>query len=212
MIEIITKKATDSIKKELNQYTTANVNKALSKAINHTIGVLNTEMNRRIRDQYNIPVQVLNRNKYQIKSSSSNLTAYIYASKSPLPLSLFNPIETSGGVQTRRVGGGGGAFASRKVKSKKTGVQVMVIKGKSKTIFDAFISISSRQGTGAVIGQGRYNGKNFQFDSRGIRESRLNSKSVFVTANERQVKRALSSKVSSVLPSRIMHELSRLKT
>jgi hypothetical protein len=211
MIEFITKGATDKLKKELGKYNKNTVSSALSKAINHTLGVANTEQNRKIMSVYNIPLSVLNKNKFQIKSSSSTLTAFIYASKTPLPLSLFNPIETSNGVQTRRVGGAKGAFASKKVKSKETGVKVTVVKGRTKTIFDAFISVSSKKGTGSVIGSGRYNGNKFNFDKRGIQESRMNSTSVYIPSIDKEVKRAVTSKISNVLPDRIVHEIGRIK-
>lgn len=212
MIEFITKGATDSLKRELSGLSKQKIAGALSKAINHTLGVANTEMNRRVRAVYNLPLAELNKGKTLIKSSSSNLTALIYASKRPLPLSIFNPVELSGEVKTKRVGGQKGAFVSRKFKSVKTGVSVTVVKGKTKTIKDAFISISSKKGIGSVIGLGRYNhGSKFRYDSRGLSETRLNSTSIYIPTVDRQVKPGVISKIASVLPARIIHEVSRLK-
>jgi hypothetical protein len=211
MFEFITKGVTDKLKKELGSLTGPQVAVAVSKAINHTLGVANTEMNRGIRSNYNIPLTELNKGKRLIKSSSNNLTAFIYASTTPLPLALFNPVQVSEGVKTFRSGGQKGAFVSQKTKSKQTGVKVTVVKGRTKTIFDAFISISSIKGKGSVIGLGRYNGSSFAFDPRGIRESRLNSTSVYIPSVDRDVKKKLNDKIASVLPSRIIHEIARIK-
>ncbi len=211
MIQFITKGATDSLRKELGKYTKQQVANSLSKAINHTLGVANTEMNRRVRGIYNIPLSEMNKGKRLIKSSSSNLTAFIYASTRPLPLALFNPVQVSDGVQTQRVGGQKGAFASRKTKSKKSGVRVTVIKGRSKTIYDAFISVSSKKGVGSVIGIGRYGSGQFNFDKRGIKETRLNTTSVYIPSIDRGVTPYVMAKIGQTLPARIMHEIARIK-
>lgn len=212
MFEIVTKGAIEKLKSETKKISGPNLAKATSRALNHTLGKANTQMNRSIRNIYNISLSDLNdnRQKFMRRSSQNSLTAFIFANEYPLSLSKFNPVFFRDGVQTKFQGSKrSGGFASQKKKGGKSGVTVEIIKGKKETIHAAFLLFSGGA-KAAVFARGQYGSSGFSFGKERLPIAKLNTKSVFNAAIDRTVKKEIKNVVDIAFTPRLAHEISRL--
>lgn len=210
--KIDVKKATEEISKIAKDVSPANVNKAIARAINHTLNKAKTDANKMVRQAYKMPADLV-RERISIETAKTNtLTGYLRANKFPLPLSAFNPVAIIGDIQTKKTGSFKNAagrrkaiFEKRKVKRGVQGVTVQVVVGQKKTISSGFIALT-KGGNANVKAKGTYGTGGFEFRDEG-KSSKLNSKSVFWAIQGKGVGQKLTDKLRDDYRLRLQHEL-----
>lgn len=195
-----------------------NIDKATSRAINHVLGTARTRLSKEIRSVYNILASDAKDATELKKSSESSLTGYIYASANPLSLSKFNPTSIEFGkgkilVQTKRVGGKKGSFASSAVTriGSNTGVVIEILKGKKETLPSAFLLLQS-SGNAAVMARGEYNNKGFDWGKSRLPIHKLNTKSVYWASQNDKVAEVVGTTTLVDYEKRLIHEIDRATT
>lgn len=214
IVRIDVRKATKEITSAFKDVNEANTRKAVGRAINHTLEKVKTQANKNIRQIYKMPADEVRNRIFVMKSSNSNMTGKVLASVVPLPLSVFNPIQVTGSVATKKAGSYRNAsgrkvatYASSKSKSKVIGVWVQVLIGQKKIINSAFIGLSSK-GNGQVKAFGKYGPTGFDFKDPGeSKQQTLNSKSVFWAFKSSAVSTPLENFMRDEYRSRLNHEL-----
>jgi hypothetical protein len=209
-IEINTDAASKQIADRLKPLFDSDKNKAINRAINHTLGKANTHLNKEIRSVYKIALSDLNddKQKWIEKSSESTLTGTIRASISPLSLSKFNPVW----VRDRLVGQRKNSAlvsstkkGSKKVKRGNQGVTIEVVKGK-KILFHSAFLLFNKGGT-PVMARGKYNGDDFNWGQKRKPISKLNTKSVFYAIFNDEIIKSVNEKINRDYPERVIHEI-----
>lgn len=210
-MEFLIKNSMDKFKKEINAVSGKKLHEITSRAINHTSGKVNTQLNRNIRKVYRISLSDLNdtNQKLTVKSNSSTLSAFIFANKVPLSLSKFNPVQFNAGVKTSFKGSKKtGGFVSQKTKSKNSGVQIEVVKGKKEIIPSAFL-LFAKSGKAAVFARGEYGGDSFEFGKARLPITHLNTKSVYFAIGDRTVMSDIPDLIHNSMYQRMLHEIKR---
>lgn len=213
IVRIDVKKATQEISSAFKDVSEANTRKAVGRAINHTLEKVKTQSNKNIREIYKMPADEVRNRIFVMKSSNTAMNGKVLASMAPLPLSVFNPVQVTGSVSTKKAGSYRNAsgrkvaiYASSKSKSAVVGVWVQVLVGQKKIINSAFIGIS-RQG-GSVKAPGKYGPTGFDFKNDGnAKETTLNSKSVFWAFKSEPVSNKLDNFMRDEYRNRLQHEL-----
>lgn len=211
MMEFLVKKSMDKFKKEMSEVSGKKLHEIVSRSINHTAGKVNTQLNRNIRNVYKISLSDLNdtKQKLTVKSSSSSLSAFIFANKVPLSLSKFNPVQFNAGVKTSFKGSKKtGGFVSQKTKSKSSGVQIEVVKGKKEIIPSAFL-LFAKSSKAAVFARGVYGGESFVFGKDRLPITHLNTKSVYYAIGDRTVTGGIPELIHESMYQRMLHEIRR---
>lgn len=226
LYRIDVKLATDKLKEAFKNVSTENTNKAIVRAINHTLKKANTEANKAIRARYHLPQDEINSRlklaqayytgKTASGVASKSLCGYIYGRTDPIPLARFNPVQITGNVAIKRAGfyrntrGKKVAkFAPTKSKPGVIGVTVQILEGQNKTIKSAFISMS-KSGAGAVKAPGKYGPTGFVFQNEGpSQKTILNSKSVYYALSEQAVRDKVNTKIGQEYNGRLLHELNK---
>lgn len=216
IVRIDVKKATQEITKAFKDISPANTKKAIGRAINHTLEKVKTQSNKSIRDSYKMPADEVRKRIFVMKSSSTSMTGKILASVVPMPLSIFNPVQVTGNITTKRVGSFRNAsgkkvstYASSKSKTGVVGVTVQILVGQKKTINSAFIGVS-RSGIGSVKAPGKYGPTGFEFQTEGQKkQTSLNSKSVYWAFKSESVSNQLDNFIQNAYKERLRQELSK---
>lgn len=213
IVRIEVKKATEEIKKAFSDVNEANTKKAIGRAINHTLEKVKTQANKTIRETYKMPADEVRNRIFVMKSSSTSMVGKVLASIAPLPLSVFNPVQITGNISTKKAGSYRNAsgrkiatYASSKSKTGVVGVTVQVLVGQKKTLKSAFIGIS-RAGAGSVKALGKYGPTGFDFQTEGYKQTTLNSKSVYWAFNSEPVSKTLDNFMRDTYRLRLQHEL-----
>lgn len=210
-MELLVKGSIDKFKKEMGEISGKKLHAIISRSINHTSGKVNTQLNRNIRQTYNISISDLNDSKqrFTVKSNSNSLAAFLYANQMPLSLSKFNPVWIRDNVKTSFVGSKKkGGFASSKTKSNKSGVTVEILKGKKETISSAFMLFSG-SGKGAVFARGVYASEGFKFGKQRLPITHLNTKSIYYAMLDKTVTANIPDLIGTSMYERMMHEIKR---
>jgi hypothetical protein len=192
MIEIETKEATERLKQLQNDLSEKEVRKAIIRALNYSIGKVNTQAKREVRKYYNLPAYNVDKVTKINRANARTLTAAVAAEKSTLSLSAFNPrsVQTGVGKQLtslKRQKGKTGGIAGKKISRGKTGVYVQIIKGHTEHMPGAFMGFwnkksslgESRVSGGAIFARGEYGSKGFNFAKGKHSISKLKSKSIY---------------------------------
>jgi hypothetical protein len=217
MITIDTKDAQNKLSELTAQLTAAEIRKATSRAINHTLNKARTASATEIRKRYNMKASDAKRSMSIRKAHISNQTGYLSASSAVTPLHQFNPRQTTNsGVTTSRTSKG---WRSRKGRAPKSGggVTIQIIRGRRIRIPSAFIVFSSGI-SGIVMARGKYQDQSFAFRrGRGSRVrssgndnpiSSLVSVSVFSASIDSNVQERMSPQITEAYNERIAHEMS----
>lgn len=209
MLTIETKDATQQLQAAFRSLNPANVKIATSRAINHTIAKTRTAVSKEIRSIYRMAASDVRDATEVRKANTSTLTAYLMASASPLSLSKFNPVQNRGNIQTRRIGGKRGGFASTRLRrAGVSGVTIEVVKGQKTTIASAFVRIFG-SGKATVMARGAYSGGKFEFSKARTPIAALNTKSIYFAAIADDVQKRVEPTTSADYSARLIHELSK---
>ncbi len=211
MIKIDSKAARDILINDLAKpLAPEQVKRATSRAINHTLGVIKTDVNKSIRSIYNLSAADVRDNLEIRKATLENLKGFIKANRAPLSVSKFNPVSISlsgsgfirGSIDRKSKG-----FAFKKTKSDKVGVSIQVLKGERKNIGSAFMLLQG-SGKGSVMARGNYStGSNFNFTKPRLPIEGLNSISIYGATLHSKVTSVVMPLGSEKYTERLIHEL-----
>jgi hypothetical protein len=206
MMNISVEDAIRTIRREFRDLTNDEFNSGIARAINHTLGKAKTNASREIRQVYNLSAKDVGKS-LTIKSAYRNkLWGFIVSSSGPIPLSKFKPIAT------------------------KTGVSVMIRKGSRQQIHGAFMPAMA-SGHSGVFARGVYGSSEFKFRHRRTRTAggykvvngryqpvendleinELSTLSIPKAFSNAVVLRQIKTKIEDDFPSRMIHELQRLR-
>ena len=212
-IEVYADKATKELKKLATELSDDKVNKSIARAINSTLGLVKTQINREIRAKYRLGTTEINKGLFIKQSTYSTLTGKILASPKTFPLTMFNPTEIKNNVITKRIGGKKGSFASKQVrKSAYEGVMIEIIKGEKKVIQSAFLVFKGKS-NGSVKAKGSYS-SGFGFNDQ-ERATSLSTVSVASILRNGAIKQDLSTYInkeySRILESELKKRINNIK-
>lgn len=206
MISVSVEQAVKEMRREFRDLTNQEFNKGVARAINHTLGKAKTASNREIRTIYNISAKHVNEAFKVKKAGPAELYALLIAQGKPLPLRIFKPVQNSDGVS------------------------IMVRKGQRQTIKSAFLTTMPSGHTG-VFARGSYKQGGYNFRHKRITPAggykqvgnryqpinndtpinTLTTTSVPLMFSQNIVINALSKKIVEDFPTRMVHELSRIR-
>lgn len=197
------------IKRQFSGLSKRAISASIARAINHTLGIAKTDINRQTRSVYNIALKDLNSAERIDKAFPRKSWGALESMKFPLPLSKFKPVEVKGNVQTKYTGSSKyGGLASRKIKRDVEGVSVEVYKGKRVNLRGAFFDLSSNNRHGAVKALGRYTQQGFAFNENDPK-SLLRTKSVYYMILSDKVGGKQIQDIRRRYSDRLFHELKR---
>lgn len=159
-VYVNSEKAIKDIRKAFSQLSQEEVNKSVARAINSTLGVVRSEMSRRIRERYNIKASTINKMTSIVRSNYKGLTGSIQLSPGTINITEFAPTQIMGSIRLSITG----KIGAKRVQKKKfrpsqkdvpQGVSVEVLKGHRKTIDSASL-VSGRGGSPKVKAAGKY--------------------------------------------------------
>lgn len=219
MIKVSTKEATQKLVSNFEKLSPGQVKSAIVSAINRTLSKGRTEARKAVKGEYNIPQKNLGGvNKENAKRS--NLTGYIIASTTPIPMDAFAPrfqVVTAGGnIRGTQQISKKGVLSTKLSGSKKrqTGVSIEVRKGQRETVAFAFMI---RGGKPRVFARGQYrSGGSFGFVQRNKRENKKGSDTpvkplLSVTVHAAVINKKVESNIAEVITpyynKRLEHEL-----
>ena len=213
MIEVSVKAETEKIISNFSQLSASQIANAITGAINRTLMKGRTVARKAVKDEYNIPQRYMDRID-KINAKKANLTGYIVANATPIPMDAFDPkFENQKSVLsiTRR--------GEQKVKAKKKGdvakgVSIEVHKGSRETIPFAFMISGAKP---RVFARGQYrSGGGFGFIQRHTREKKsgsdtpikpLLSVTVHAAVINDDVEKKIADEIIVYYPQRLQHEL-----
>lgn len=165
LVYVNTKDAIRRVRSGFKELSQDQIYKSIARAINTTLGTTRTQINRRIRETYNISASAINERMYVLRSNYTNLTGKIQLATRTLPLAEFNPTQREGAVVTQYVGGRKKGLASKLSQRKQTepayALMVEVIRGEVRAIPSAYFKISAALNS-RVVARGEY-GAGFEF-------------------------------------------------
>lgn len=222
MIQIETKDAMKGLQSLTRKLSLAEVKKAQSRAINHTLQIARTTTARAIREVYKIPYADARGATRIVRASQSTPTGYLKASGSRTPLSAFNPRmlnEMGSFTQLKR----GALVTSGKAKKslrigdrRRIGVMEVEIKvGRKERVNSAFFLPTLGKST--IMARGTYDSsKAFAWRHKRIKKSgndtpiaALDTVSVYKAATTPETQTKIFSAIGSRYVDRLVHELSR---
>ena len=194
------------MRREFKDLTNQEFNIGVARAINHTLGKAKTASNREIRTMYNVSAKDVNAAMRIKRANRAEMYGLLIAQGKPIPLKKFKPIQTD------------------------EGVSVMVKKGQRQTIKSAFLSTMGSGHTG-VFARGSYKqggyvfrhhritpaggykqvGNRYQPINNDTPINTLTTTSVPLMLSQNIVIKALANKIEQDFPTRMIHELSRLR-
>ena len=201
MISVDARKAIHDLRRALASLSPEEAKTAISRAENRSISIANTEARKRIRQIYNVKAGVISKSVKRKNATKSDLTAAIMASEANIQLAAFSPRQTPLGV---------------------------TIKIKSNRILIKHAFLHSTTKGAAVFARGKYKGGDFDFrkkrnvmgkdfrmingrpvpiDAPDMPISQLYTLSVPLMFQEKQVEKAVASKIEQYYPERLMHEI-----
>lgn len=206
MIQVSVEKAVQDLRREFRDLTNDEFQIGVARSINHTLAKVKTASNREIRTIYNIQAKHVNKALTIRKANKAQQYGFVIASGLPIPLSAFKPSQNA------------------------TGVSVMIKKGNRQQINSAFIGSMSSGHTG-VFARGAYESRDFRFrhkrlmPSGGYRQvgeryqpvnndlsiNELSTLSIPKAFSNQTILRNLTTKIQEDFPTRLVHELSRLR-
>ena len=193
--------------KALKSLDPKHVTQAAYRAINDAARASRTEASRRIREKFNLPASRVNQEVKTIKlAKRSDLSATIQAQGRPIGLTNFGARwvrnAASGSRTTTKTKS---TFSKRK--SKNTGVNVRILKGKTTRLPSAFIGRGAR---GKVKGAGSLHV--FQRVDKGKGSYLINKSVITLPSMMKQpdVMKNLIKKAETTLERRFWHHLERL--
>lgn len=213
MVTVSVQADTEKIISNFRQLSQAKINNAIRNAINRTLMKGRTVARQSVKDEYNIPQRYLDRVDKR-NAKASNLTGYILASATPLPMDAFDPkFETQTSVLsiTRR---GEQKSKARKKGAAAKGVSIEVHKGSREVIPFAFMITGAKP---RVFARGEYcTGGGYGFIQRHTREKKsgsdtpikpLLSVTVHAAVINDQVEKKIADVITVFYPQRLQHEL-----
>lgn len=210
------------LEKLAKKLSLAEVKKAQSRAINHTLQVARTNTARAIREVYKIPYTQARASTAIVRASSSNPVGYLKASGSRTSLSAFNPrmLNDMGTYTTLKKGRlSSGAKAKKSLRlgdRRRIGVMEVEIKiGKRERINSAFFLPTSKGST--VMARGTYDSsKAFAWRHKRANKNgsdtpitALDTVSVYKAAILPKTQTKIADSLGSRYSERLLHELSR---
>lgn len=209
LVEINTQEFDKTISRFVKGFSKADTELALSRAINHVLGTSNTEMNKAIKEEYNISTLNDSSIKRIRKAQPSNLTGLISVSYDTTSLSMFNPVFISTRIVEHR---------SKMYKQSKSGireirnynsddgVQFKVLKGRTSFIKGAFTNKFGNATSSKlpVLIRGRYTPE-FTYGGKYI--IKLKTKSLFSMSVSPLVLNKIDSHVRNRFTNRVKHEI-----
>jgi len=158
--------AIKEMKKLYNELNSKHITLSITRAINSTLGIVRTDVNKAIRARYNMTPTMVNNSAYIVQAKYDRLEGYVKLYSNPIPLAQFNPRQVIDNTLIKRFGGRGkkGAFGYQRTRANDTaGVIIEIIKGKSENIQSAFMLF---RGNGVQVkAKGRYS-SGFQFNDK----------------------------------------------
>ena len=202
-IEISVRSDIERVFKRFSNVNQAELAKATARALNRVISSARSAAVKEIRKKYNINPKFLQEklnnkeNRYNAlkiwKAFPNNLTATLKAYGKPIPLIAFPSKQT------------------------KEGVEVSVIKGKSKALKGAFIT-TTKSGHRSVFSRGKYAAGQFNFRKGRIKPyplpdlpiTQLTTTSIRTAIVTPSILSAMKIKVETEMPKRLEHEIAYL--
>ncbi len=198
--------AVKSMRREFRDLTNQEFNTGVARAINHTLGKAKTASSREIRSVYSITAKDVNQALTVRKASPAIMYGMVIAAGKPIPLKKFKPIQN------------------------KEGVSVIIKKGKRQLIKSAFLTTMPSGHTG-VFARGSYKQGGYAFRHHRVKPAggykqvngrwqpiqndtpinTLNTTSVPLMLSQNVVLNALSKKIQEDFPTRMVHELRRIR-
>lgn len=211
MINVDSRAARDTLINEIAKSLSPDqVKKATARAINHTLGVIKTSVNKEIRSVYNLSASDVRENLTIQKATNGNLKGFIKANRAPISFSKFNPVSISksgNGFIRGAISGKNKGFAFKKTRSPNVGVSVQVLKGERKNVPSAFMLLQG-SGKGSVMARGNYStGSPFKFDKPRLPIEGLNSISIHGATLHSKVTSIIMPMGSDRYTERLIHEL-----
>lgn len=204
-----TKAAIDKIKKEYGYLSEANLNTAISRALNHTADKGRTEANQNIRKTYNIAASRVNNEINVRRSSGKTLTASITAKGAPLSLNTFQAkqVGSTGTTSFDRKGIASSRLNRKSRGNAAKGVTAVIRKGQTINLPTAFIQVAN--GGITVFARGKYKGKGegFEFGKERLPIGKITSTSIPLMFANDSVMKPTQRLTEDVLSDRIEHEI-----
>jgi hypothetical protein len=168
MVTISTKQATDKLVRNFIQLDDKHIKSAIVNAINRSLMKGRTEARKSVKAEYNIPQKNLGGIDKE-NATRANLTGYIMASTTPIPMDAFAPnfqVVTAGDVirGIQQISKKGIASVKLGGNKRQLGVSIEVHKGQREVVSFAFMI---RGGKPRVFARGQYRtGGSFGFVQR----------------------------------------------
>jgi hypothetical protein len=219
MIQVSTVQAVRGIQHLVDKLSVAQMAKAESNAINHTLGVARTRSARAIREEYNIPyAEAIKATKIQ-RSSPNRPVGLVMASSGRTSLAAFAPRIVSGAGRATTLKKGilsSKVKASRLKPGQRTGVlEVEIKKGKRMHIASAFFM--PKAGISAVMARGSHtSNSDFRFRHKRVKSGSdtpidaLKTVSVFKALTVPRAQYKLRVELGERYQKRLIHEIERL--
>jgi hypothetical protein len=207
MVKVSVEQAVQAIRKEFRDLTNDEFQLGVARAINHTLAKVRTASSKEIRQVYNISAKDIRQAISITKASRSNMTGFVIAKGKPIPLKAFKPRQT------------------------KQGVSVVIKKGKRDLIRSAFLA-TMKSGHQGVFARGEYGSGSFAFRRKRLKKAggyslkggkyqpnnndlnitEITTISVPLSFANGAVLNNLARKIEDEFPSRMVHELMRIRT
>lgn len=192
MIYVNTEQAIKEITKQFkNQLSKPQINKAIARAINHTIAKSKTAVSKEIRKVYKVKASDIKRDIAIIKATVMRQQGIVNAKGKGLPLKAFGARQTRKGVSVN-------------------------ITGKRKVVQSSFLA-TMPSGHEGVFARGKYSRGDFQFRKKRLAKkgpdlpiAQLFTAAVPTMMMNNTVISIVSRQMQADLPSRLMHELNRM--
>lgn len=206
------KKAIDKIKVEYSHLSDDNLNTAISRALNRTASMGKTEANQNIRKTYNIATAQVNKSIKIRNSSKRSLTAKIIASGTPLSWNNFQAKQVGDKSSTsfdRK--GRASSRLNRKSRTKAAkGVTAIIKKGQAVNLPTAFIQVANGGITVFARAVPKGSGEGLEFTKPRLPIAKVTTTSIPLMFANEGVMSPTTTKTSSILEDRIVHEINWL--
>lgn len=185
-MKVDVRKATEALKDAFKDAAPSQTAKAISRAINHTLGKTKTQANRDVRETFHVKAGDFAKRLFISKASSGKLWGALKASNRPMSLKLFNARQT------------------------KKGVSFAIKKGDRQTLPGTFISTVGKNAFKGVFGRGHYVKRGFIWSKKKTPIQGMNSVSAHTALANNTVEKKTAKMTEDNYTQRVQHEIGRL--
>ena len=206
MVKVSVEEAVQAIRKEFKDLTNDEFKLGVARAINHTLAKVRTASSKEIRQVYNISAKDVRTALSITKASRSNQYGFVIAKGKPIPLKSFKPRQTSQGVSISIKKGNRNLIRSAFLATMKSGHQGVFARGQYGSGTFAF-----RRKRLKTAGGYSLKGNKYQPNNNDLNITEMTTVSVPKSFMNSAVLNNLATKIEQEFPSRMMHELTRIR-